>query len=195
MTSPPGGVRTRVFRSSASTIGMIASAAVAALLIVDAFWRGGFTQGMLLAPWVLLVLWGVYVLAYAPHVRTDAVGIRLHNVLTIVDIPWSQVAGIRLRWQIEVTLAGGRVVRAFGGPSQGRPRRARKTGDDVEPDAATLPAPIREVSLIQEEWERAVERGAPDAPVRRRPDLVALVSLGVLVVWTVVSIVVASPWG
>jgi hypothetical protein len=195
MTSPPGGVRTRVFRSTASTIGMVASAAVAALLIVDAFWRGGVGQGMLLSPWMLLALWGVYALAYQPHVRTDADSIRLHNILSIVDIPWGQVAGIRLRWQLEVILKDGGVVRAFGGPSQGRPRKPRKSGDEGEADAAVLPAPILEVALIQEEWERAVERGAADGPVRRRPDVVSLVSLAVIVVWTVASLVVVSPWG
>ena len=106
MTAIPGGASRRIFRSTSAAIGMVASAGIAGLLLIDAFVRGGVEQGLLITPWVLLVLWGIYVFSYAPHVRTDADGIRLHNVLNVIDIPWSQVSAIRLRWQLEVALGG-----------------------------------------------------------------------------------------
>jgi hypothetical protein len=191
MTSTPGGASRRIFRPVSATIGMIASAGVAALLLLDAFVRGGVEQGMLITPWVLLVLWGIYAFAYAPHVETDAAGIRLHNVLSIIDIPWALVSGIRLRWQLEVTVNDGRVMRAFGGPSLSRPRRKPETPDD---DA--VPPSGRDLTLIQEAWDHASERGvSATGTLQRRLDVPALVALAIIVAWTVASVMIAGSQG
>ncbi|WP_243074560.1 PH domain-containing protein [Microbacterium sp. SS28] len=192
MSQTPHGGGARIHRAVSATIGMIVSAAVAVFLLVDAFWRGGFVQGMLLTPWVLLAVWAVYVFAYAPHVRTDATGLRLHNVLRIADIPWGRVAAIALRWQVEVTLTDGRVLKAFGGPTQGRPRKPRR--ETPESDAPAVPSAVRDIAFIQEEWERAQERGTGDAPVRIRPDVPALVALFAILTWTLTSLLIVSPW-
>ncbi|MFH8250398.1 hypothetical protein ACH3VR_08555 [Microbacterium sp. B2969] len=189
MTQLPGGGRPRTFRSGTAIFGMLGSVVVAALLLIDAFVRGGFVEGMLITPWVLLVLWGVYVFFYAPNVRTDASGIRLHNVLTIIDIPWGRVADVRLRWQVEVVLEDGRVVSGFGGPTRGRATKRRSIA--AETDESTPPAPVREVGLIQEEWNRARERGTDDAPMRRRADVVALIAFAVIAAWCIIAVVVA----
>ena len=190
MTTNPGGASRRIFRPVSGTIAMIASAGVAGLLLFDAFIRGGVEQGMLITPWVLLVLWGVYVLSYAPHVRTDAASIRLHNVLSIVDIPWEQVSGIRLRWQLEVILQDGGVVRAFGGPSL---RRPRKKPESPEADAVELST--RDLTLMQEAWINAGERGtSAEGPVRRMLDLPAIVALAIILAWTGASLVIVAPW-
>jgi len=191
MTATPGGVSRRIYRPVSATIGMIASAGIAGLLLVDAFLRGGFEQGMLLAPWVLLVLWGVYAFVYAPHVRTDAAGIRLHNVLNVVDIPWGQVSGIRLRWQLEITLRDGRVMRAFGGPTLTRSRRQRRETPETD---AVAPS-VHDLTQIQEAWEQAGEREtAGTGPVRRRPDIPAFIALGIIVAWTAASLLTVAPW-
>jgi len=191
MTSTPASGGRRVYRPVSATLGMIVSAAVAGLLLLDAFLRGGFEQGMLLTPWVLLVLWGIYAFAFAPHVRTDAGGIRLQNLLSIIDIPWGQVSGIRVRWQLEITLLDGRVMQAFGGPAHVRPRTQRR--EKTNPDA--LPSSIRDLALIQEAWEQAQERGTGGTgAVRRRLDLPAVIALAIIVAWTVASLVIVSPW-
>ena len=205
MTRAPRGGGRRIYRSVPATIGMIVSSAVAALLLVDLFLQGGLQQGLLVAPWVLLALWAVYALAYAPHVETDAEEIRFYNVLTVVRIPWGRVASLRLRWQVEALLLDGRVLRAFGGPSRGRPRlRARpapaptptssaptpSTGSAA--DLASLPVNIRDISLMQRALDRARERGTDAAPVRRIPDLPALITLLVLVAWTVWSVLTVT---
>ena len=190
MTPIPGGARRRIFRSVAATIGMFASAGIAGLLLLDAFLRGGVEQGLLITPWVLLVLWGIYVFSYAPHVRTDAEGIRLHNVLSVIDIPWALVSAIRLRWQLEVTLHDGGVLRAFGGPSLRRPRKTPE-----EPEADAVEPSTRDLTLIQEAWIGAGESGSGESrPVRRTPDLAALVALAIIVAWTVASLVIVAPW-
>jgi len=188
MTSIPGGASGRIFRPISATIVMVASTGIAGLLLLDAFVRGGVEQGMLITPWVLFVLWGVYVFGYAPHVRTDAAGIRLHNLLNIIDISWGQVAGIRLRWQLEVTLQDGSVIRAFGGPSLRRPRKKPE-----EPAADAVEPFTRDLTLIQEAWIGAGQGGSIDTrPVRRRPDLPALIALAVIVAWTVASLVIVA---
>ncbi len=108
------------------------------------------------------MLWGIYVFSYAPHVRTDAEGIRLHNVLSVIDIPWALVSAIRLRWQLEVTLHDGRrharLRRAVPAAGRGRSRR-KPEADAVEPST-------RDLTLIQEAWIGAGESGSGDEPPR-----------------------------
>ncbi len=195
----------RVFRAPSATIGLIVAALVALALLVDAGVRAGVGEMLLLAPWVLLVLWFVYVLVYAPHIRTDASGVRVHNLLRIVEFPWSAVRDIELRWQVRFRLSSGQDVSSFGGPVAGRPGRPPLRfggGERREPPA------LRDMELLREQWISATESradhgigsqvdassgGAHTAPViRRRWDVAALVALAVIAIWAVSAVTIVN---
>lgn len=197
MTSVPSPTHShddvRVFRAPSATIGAIAAAVVAIALLVDAAVRAGVGEMLLLAPWVLLVLWFVYVLVYAPHIRTDSAGVRVHNLLRIAEFPWSAVRDIELRWQVRFRLSSGQDVASFGGPVAGRPARSglRVGGRDRrEPPA------VRDMELLREQWisategrpvpELAPQGSAPSASVVRRSwDVPALIALAAIAAWAV----------
>ncbi len=184
---------------------MIVGALVALALLVDAAVRAGMGEMLILAPWVLLVLWFVYVLVYAPHIRTDASGVRVHNLLRIVEFPWSAVLDIELRWQVRFRLSSGQDVASFGGPVAGRPGRPPLRfggGERREPPA------LRDMDLLREQWISATEHDADhgigshdNAPlgaaltaavIRRRWDLPALAALAVIVIWAVSAVTIVN---
>ncbi len=180
----------RIFRAPSAVVVLIASAAVGALLLVDAVARAGIVTGLLLAPWVLLALWGVYVFAFVSYVRTDAVGMRVQNLLRIVDVPWSQVSEIHLRWQLVISLRSGGVVRSFGGPVAGRPARPPRRVD-VDSAPRTPPA-VRDLEMIREQWEEVTEAGAPAGEVRRSWDLWPVLALGLILAWAVIAVLITG---
>lgn len=187
MDSDPGR---RVFRAPSATVVLIASAAVALFLLGDAFVRGGPVTGLLLAPWVLLAMWGVYVFSFVSSVQTTPDGIRVQNLLRIVDVPWGRISDIIMRWQLRIELTDGGVIRCFGGPVAGRPGRPTRR---LEPQAGRgAPPAIRDLELIREQWQDAAESRAPAGDVRRSWDVWALVALGALIVWAVAAVLITG---
>lgn len=178
-----------MFRAPSAWFGLVLGAALVVVLLGDAVLRSGVGEMLLIAPWLLLVLWGVYALLFAPHVRTDAYGIRIHNPLRIVEIPWGRVADIDMRWQLEVRTDEPRVYKAYGGPAAGRPGRPSPRRDD---DDRRQPAAVRDLVSIQDAWESA-RANAPAGAVVRRWDLVSLVSLPILLAGAAVALVIAGP--
>lgn len=183
----------RTFRAPSGIVVMIASAIVAVFLLGDAVLRAGILSGLLLAPWVLLALWFAYVFVYISCVQTDAAGMRLRNLLRIVDVPWRQISDIDLSWQLRVRLVDGTTVRSFGGPVAGRPGRpALRTDRESRP---TTPPAVRDLELIREQWEAATEFRAGDSErpgVRRSWDLRALAALAVIAVWAVIAVLITG---
>lgn len=197
----PSGRRgdVRIFRAPSATVGVLVAAVVGLALLVDAAIRAGFGEMLLLAPWVLLVLWVVYVMIYAPHIRTDASGVRVHNLLRIVDFPWRAVRDIELRWQVRFRLTSGQDVASFGGPVAGRPGRPqlRFGSERREPPA------IRDMELLREQWISATQdeldvadsvhvADASLSVVRRRWDLPALIALLVIAAWAVGALTIVN---
>lgn len=180
----------RVFRGTSATIVMIVSAVIALVLLGDAVVRAGIVVGLLLAPWVLLVLWGVYVFAYVSCVQTDASGVRVQNVLRITEVPWGEIEDVALRWQLELHLRDGTVVRSFGGPSAGRPRRLPRRPDT--PGQSADPPAMRDADLIREQWQAALSRDAPIGAVRRSWDVWALGVLVIFAAWAVVAVLITG---
>ena len=183
----------RTFRAPSGIVVMIASALVAVFLLGDAVLRAGVGTGLLLAPWVLLALWFAYVFVYISCVQTDAAGMRLRNLLRIVDVPWRQISDIDLSWQLRVRLVDGTTVRSFGGPVAGRPGRpALRTDRESRP---TTPPAVRDLELIREQWEAAIEFDGSDADraeVRRSWDLWPIVALAAIVVWAVIAVLITG---
>ena len=178
-----------MFRAPSAVSGLVLGVVLVVVLLVDAGLRAGVGELLLIAPWLLLALWGVYALLFAPHVRIDARGIRVHNPLRIADIPWGRVTDIDMRWQLEVRTDEPRVYKAYGGPVAGRPGRPPLRRDDDR--ARREPPAIRDLVLIQDAWESA--RGdAPNGAVRRGWDIPSLASLMLLVAWVSISLIISG---
>lgn len=167
------------------------SAVAAAFLLGDAVLRGGIVAGLLLAPWILLALWAVYVAVFASTVVTDAEGIRVQNFVRVTRIPWAAVADIRMRFQLVVETIDGRTVTCFGGPAS-----ARATGAAARASSASTrePAAMRDLDRILDEWERARPAGGhgTDAAARRGWDVPAVIAFLVLAAWAGIAVVVSA---
>lgn len=176
----------RVFRVTGGAVLLGAASLVVLAVLVDAAVRTGIGNALLLAPWPLLVLWGVYVTGVASDVRADGSGALVQNLLRRIRMPWSRVAGIGMRWQVEFSLDDGSTVRCFGGPAHSRARRLGP-GRTKEDDDSSLDglATLRRLRA-----EAAETDAADDGAVTRTWDGSALVALAALVVWAIIAIVV-----
>lgn len=187
MTQPvsPGGART--FRAPSGPIILILSVIFAVFLLGDAVLRAGWSQMLLLAPWLLLGVWGIYEASAASTVRIDDDGAVVQNFLRRTSFGWHRVRDIDFRWQLEFTLEDDSKVSAYGGPARSRPVRTR----DAESETAKAPAGVRELTEIRDRWEAAA--GVPaSAPIRRTWDGPALIALVVIVLWAATSVVLTG---
>lgn len=184
-------------RPVSATIWLVVAAAVAVVLLGDALLRSGWGETALLAPWILLALWGVYALVFASAVTTDAEGIEVRNLLRVTRAGWGQVADIAMAYQVVVTLVDGRRVSCLGGPVRGRPRRpanggrlaASRPGEDHERPDVTASG-VETADRIVAEWQRA-DAASGSGSVTRSWDVPALAVLAVLVVWAAVAVFAA----
>lgn len=186
LTGVPGG--RRVFRPGSAYPLLIVSAAIVVYLIGDAVVRSSVGEALLLAPWPLLALWGVYAAAFASSVTIDDDGATVCNLLQVIRVPWAAVSDVQWHWQVEFHLkADGRKIRAVGGPMQGRPGR-RPGSADQTPESVQ-----RQFDEIVQRWEAARDAGrVPDAVVRRGWDVRALVALAALVVWAGAAVILTG---
>lgn len=169
-----------VFRSGGGTVWMVLTIVVCALLLGDLVVRGSLIDALLIAPWLLLLVWFVYLFVWAPRIVATPDGVSVHNVLRITRLSWSAIASITSRWQIEFRLVeelAQKPLQAWGAPTQ-RPSRSPKR---THPSANQL------------ERLRIMLDEAPEAPVERTVawDVPGLVAGAVIVVWAIISILVA----
>ncbi|WP_417563651.1 PH domain-containing protein [Microbacterium sp.] len=175
-----------VFRPGSAWPLLGISAAVVLFLLGDAVIRGGWGQTLLLAPWPLLALWGVYAAAFASSLAIDDDAATVQNILQIVRVPWARVDDLQWRWQVEISMDDGSHVRAIGGPLQGKP--GRRPGDPAQTPAGTR----AQYEAIERAWHTARQGEASDEPVRRGWDVRALIVLAVLVVWAVIALLITG---
>lgn len=189
--SPPSGPTSRrVFRATSGTIGLIIGGVIALFLLGDAVLRAGWFTTFLIAPWLLLVLWAVYVMMFASHVATDSDGVTVQNLLRRIRMPWPRVTDIDMRFQVVFRLDDGSKVSAFGGPVAGRPARPGRREDDAR--TRREPPALRDLELIREQWQVSQERPVDAAPVRRSWDVPALIALAIIAVWAVSAVIIAG---
>ncbi|MBT2485323.1 MULTISPECIES: PH domain-containing protein [unclassified Microbacterium] len=186
MTADPRPEAARTYRAASGPVSLIVSALLALFLLGDAVIRAGWGSMLLLAPWVLLVLWVVYEVAVASVVRTDAEGGTVQNMLRRTTFGWRRVRDIDLRWQLVFSFDDGTDLTCFGGPARARPVRKRGT----QGEAPKAPSGLRDLTEIRDRWEAAP--AAADAPIQRSWDLPALIALGVIVVWAVVAVLIVN---
>ncbi|MFJ6679086.1 PH domain-containing protein [Microbacterium sp. NPDC091382] len=163
------------------------------LLLGDAVIRAGWGEMLLLAPWMLLVLWFIYVATFVSHIAIDANGATVQNLLRVVRIPWDRVSDIGIRYQVRFTLDDGRIVSAFGGPVAGRPPRP-----GLRPDTsprARIPPAVRDLDLIREQWQSSGETGSGAGSVVRRWDVRTIGVLAVIIAWALCAVIISGAPG
>ncbi|MGI6878012.1 PH domain-containing protein [Microbacterium sp. gxy059] len=160
-----------VFRQSAGRVWLIAVSALCVFLLGDVVVRAGWFDAFLIAPWMLLVIWLVWIFQELPRIVADEKGVRLQNVLRIVEIPWTAVEEVRLRYQTEFRLRDGGTVTAWGGAG----RRLHITVKRMGPDRA-----VEQAELLSELHERSRGTGGE---VVRTWDVRAIAALVVIVIW------------
>lgn len=175
----PEGVRT--FRAPSGPFAVGLGVLLALFLLGDAVVRAGWGAMLLLAPWVLLVLWIVYVNSFASSVRIDDDGARVQNLLRRTEFGWSHVTDVDLRWQLTFGLDDGKTLSCFGGPAKAGPIRLPSRGEDKVPPSE------RALAEIEARWQAASP--AADAPIRRSWDWRSLAALAVIAAWAAIAII------
>lgn len=189
----PRAAAPRVFRAASGTVAVVVAAVVTLLLLVDAVVRAGWGEMLLLAPWLLLVLWFIYVATFVSHVSVDAGGATVQNFLRVTRIPWRSVTDIGFRYQVRFTLTDGSLVNAFGGPVAGRPARPGLR-PDTSPRARTPPA-LRDLEVIRDQWQQATDADSSEGTLRRTWDLRAIVVLVGLAIWALSAVIISNATG
>ncbi|VXC03614.1 conserved membrane hypothetical protein [Microbacterium sp. 8M] len=188
MDQMPVGART--YRASTGIAVLVVCAALSVFLLGDAVVRGSWGLMLLFAPWVLLVLWLIYVISVASMVHVDEEGAKVQNLLRRTRFGWRRVTELDLRWQLDFTLDDGRTLRCWGGPGRIQSPRMKRSGE------VTVPQSLQALTDVRVRWENAVERPAgaagegADAPIRRSWDWPALGALLVIVVWAAIAVAV-----
>lgn len=186
MTNPEQPEDARTYRASSGPVALVLSSLLAIFLLGDTAVRGSWGQMLLVAPWVLLGLWVVYELSVVSSIKVDGKGAVVQNMLRRTSFGWSRVSDIDFRWQILFALDDGTTVNCYGGPARSRPNRRTRDADDAE---AKAPAGVRELTDIRDRWESARDA---DGPIVRSWDGPALIALGVILLWGVGAVLIAS---
>lgn len=166
-----------VFRSTIGWVWFGLATLVSAYLVIDMAVRAGLWDAFLVAPWLLVICWIVWVFQVAPRIEAGDTGARLHNVLRVIDLPWSAVAEVRLRYSAEFELRAGGKITAWGGSSR---RLHRSIGRRTSEDPAD-----GEAEVLQRLHKHAVG-GA--APVTRTWDWASIGAAIVIAAWLVFSL-------
>ncbi|MBP3977896.1 PH domain-containing protein [Microbacterium sp. BLY] len=186
MSQPDPSEGARTYRASSGPVALVVGSLLALFLLGDAVLRAGWGQMLLLAPWVLLVLWVVYVNSFASAVRVDDHGVVVQNLLRRIEFGWAHVRDVEMRWQLVFSLDDGTDVACYGGPAKAGSFRLPARGDQEE----RVPAGLRALAEIEERRDQASP--AAEAPIRRSWDGPAVVALIVLVLWALAAILVVN---
>ncbi|MBS1905650.1 MAG: PH domain-containing protein [Actinobacteria bacterium] len=187
MDQMPVGART--YRAPTGIAVLVVCAVLAVFLLGDAVVRGSWAQMLLYAPWVLLVLWLIYVVSVVSMVRVDEDGATVQNFLRRTAFGWRRVAELDLRWQLDFTLDDARTLSCWGGPGRIQPPRLSRRSGDVK-----VPQSLQALTEVRTRWESAVERPVgtagegSDAPIRRSWDWPAIGALVVILIWAAIAI-------
>lgn len=163
-----------VIRSRLGVVTTVASGLLGAGLLVDASVRGGISEAISLAPWVILVVWMLWLYFGSSHIRLRSDAVIVQNYLRQIVIPWTAVADITFRFHVIFALVDGGVVHAAVAPSSIRTPQRR--GRSADSDDRISPA-LSDLNMIRDAW-RQVER-SDAATVSRGWDVPTLI-VGVL---------------
>lgn len=180
MTGTPASP-SQTIRSTSGIVFAAIGGAVGLFLLGDAAVRGAWDVVASFAPWVLLVMWAIYVVFSASYIRLDADAVAVQNLLRRHRIPWANVTDVRMKYQLMIETAE-RSIACWAGPSAGRPPKPGKTG-------GSLPPALRVKETVVREWDdHRDDASATGATVSTWDWLLAAVG-GVLAVWALLSLV------
>ncbi|WP_298036909.1 PH domain-containing protein [uncultured Microbacterium sp.] len=166
----------RIVRPVTGTVWLVVVAVVVVILLADIVLRGGWAMAARFAPWMLAVIWIMWVFFDRPRVILEADAVEVRNPLLATRIPWSAIEDITLRWQVSFHLAGGSDVRAWATTA----RRPHRSGAAQPVD--------RELEIMRERLESARKAGEADAASLVRvwawPEII---SGSALILWCAVS--------
>ena len=111
------------------TFGIVAAFVV--WLFADAVLRGATEFALTALPWLLLILWAVYIVMLRPCVALGPDGITIVNVFRRHRIAWSLVDDFTTRFSLLVRLTDGRAIRSWGAPSTGIDRPSQNGSSDA----------------------------------------------------------------
>lgn len=158
-------------RSTSGIVSTIVALIVAAVLIGDLAIRGTAIQVLKYTPWMLLVVYLIYLMVGASSVRIAPQSLIVRNMLRRHTIAWRDVTDVTVRYQVFVHTNDDHSTPLMAGPAAGRPGRvAGARGEGYRP------APIM---VLRDEITAAWERGkeAPDQRTTHGWD-VPLVAVG-----------------
>lgn len=175
----------RSYRGRGGLALLVICSVLSVVLLADAAVRAGIGTALLLAPWLLLVLWAVYVIGVATHVGVRPDGLLVQNALRRTFASWRHVERVSMRWQVEIALDDGTVLTCLGGPVRTRPQRLGpgRTREDSGGEADDMVAAIRRA--------KAEAGASADAPIRRGWDLPAVLALLALAGWAAAAVLIA----
>jgi hypothetical protein len=152
--------------------------AVCGYLLIDMAVRASVWDAFLVTPWLAGICWLVWIFQVSPRIVADEDGARVVNVLRVIDMPWSAVESVRLKYNAEFVLRTGAKVTAWGGSS----RRLHKS---IKRRSVEDPAE-QEAEALQRLHADTSNRGGY---VNRTWDVPALAALLVIVVWIAFSLI------
>lgn len=162
-------------RSAYLLFGLVAIIVVA--MAVDGFARGATSQTLLVLPWLVAILWFVYLVLLRPCVVVDTNGLTVVNIVRRHRIPWPRLSTVSSRYQLTFTLDDGRTVSSWGAPAGVRRSRERPTATAGARNA---------LEAMRARWSP----GAADAPARSTWEWWPIVVSAVVVaacVWAAVA--------
>ena len=191
----------RVFSVTGAVILLAICAFLTLVALIDAVLRSGVEGALLVAPWPLLALWIVYVVGVASDIRADRTGVRVQNFLRRTWVSWARVKRIAVRWQLEITLDDGAIIRCLGGPMRSRsrrigPERTREDSATQSHDGIAALHRMRAEAELRSDAEVRSGGGVSSggevrsgAEVTHTWDIPALAALVILAAWAVAAVV------
>jgi hypothetical protein len=104
--APAGMTGKRVFRSTAARVSGWAWLVFAAVNMVDLAMRGRDSAALIAAAVLLLGCGIAYVIGLRPRVVADETGVRVHNPLRDIVVPWSALEKIAAPGSLRITYTG-----------------------------------------------------------------------------------------
>lgn len=110
-------------RSTSGIVSSIAALIVGGFLIADLAIRGTWEQTLKYAPWVLLLVFAIYVLVGSSWIKPTASSLQARNMFRRHTIGWQDVTDISVHYQVVVKTKDGKSTVLIAGPAAGRPGR------------------------------------------------------------------------
>jgi hypothetical protein len=147
-------------------------AAIGLFFLIDGIASGAWQFVFIALPWMLLGVWVIYLLLARSCVILLPGTLEVVNVLRRHVVPWNAIDHLYTRYQLVITLRGGRRISSWGTPAGGVDRshgfgdrltsiRSRRSGFDWTPPPQR-PSPSQVVERFMEDWPGVVVPDQPD---------------------------------